>query len=229
MGLSRNQIEYLNESKFLPAEIMIFVNRLRKYFPLWSEIHSILNSIYGRATTLIAFVTPMLYLFFLPDQFLVFVKIMSGGALMVIISNFLFICTVPSVQRNYPRYLEYETKCLKLEKINALDIFEEFGQVTGEQIERGDWLRSGLSYEYLVSEDKIPSIEDYKVNFERGHGKKSSEINRMALARSLSAIKYVTYDSSKVYKRMVVSILLYTGIAFMYLPAFYRLINLVGS
>jgi len=197
---------------------------IRQIFPLWSEINSIINSVYGRAMTVIAFFSPILYLYFLPDSFLSTIKIMTGGALLIVASNILFIFLVPSVQRSYPKYVDYEDKCLKLEDKNALDLYEEFGQVSGKTINIDDWTRSGLSFIYLDGESIIPEIDDYKKNFIRGAESEPEKVNRMALSRSLSAIKYVSFDASKVFGRICITITLSCGIILTYAPIFIRIV-----
>lgn len=193
-----------------------------EFIPLWSEIRSILDSIYGKATTLISFFSPFVYLYFLPEGFLETAKVITGGALLVVASNIIFIVLIPVVQRHYTKYLDYEDKCLKLENEKSLDVYEEFGQVSGKAINISDWSRSGLSFAYLKEESVIPDIDDYKKNFSRGE-EAEGEVNRKALVRSLAAIKYVSYDASNKAGRIVVSCLLILGIVLMYVPIFANL------
>lgn len=191
---------------------------IKNLVPLWSEIRSLLESIYGRATIVLSLLSPAIYLFDIPEQFIPATRIIAVGALFVIAANILFTFSVPSVQRDYPKFLDYENKCLKLVAEEALDIYEEFGQIVGRQINPIDWDRTGHSFPYLSGKTQMPLLDEYKTNFQKGQNNEGGcgKINRVTLARSLTTIKYVIYDTSHCLVRAVISITLLTGIAMMY-------------
>lgn len=196
-----------------------------KFVPLWSEINSIISSVIGRATLIISLASIIAYIYFIPESLLDGVRVMSTGALLVVLSHFIFMAFVPSVQRHYPRYLDYEDKCLKLENEKSLDLYEEFGCVIGVEIDKAIWSKSGLSSSYLSEYSKVPEIDKYKENFTKGNGK--NKFNRRTLSRSLSAIKYIHYDSSKSGVRLFVALLLLLGVALTYIPVFLRLVGFI--
>lgn len=195
-------------------------SRFSRFVPLWSEIRSLLESIYGRATTILSLLSPFIYLFNIPEPFGTSTKIMAGGAFLVIAANTLFAFVVPSVQRNYPKFLDYEKKCLELVKSDALDICEEYGQIVGKQINLIEWERTGHSFPYLSDKKLIPILDEYKKNFQEGQidNKNTEAINKLKLARSLTTLKYVLYDTSHCFIRTVIAIVLFVGIAMIYGP-----------
>ena len=200
-------------------------NFLRRFVPLWSEIYSIVNSIVGRAFLIISFASFLTYFYFIPDDLLSNIKLMTVGSVLVILSNFLFMALVPSVQRHYLKYVDYEKKCLKLEKEDSLDLYEEFGCIIGINIDISIWSRSGLSFSYLSDYQKMPDIDEYKENFSKGNGE--NIINRKTLSRSLSAIKYVFYDSSNLISRGIISFFLFLGIFLIFLPVVIKITGLL--
>ncbi len=208
-----------------------------QWIPLWSDLKSLLDSVFGRSTTIIAVLSPLTYLSFFPDTLFSSLRVAMFGALLVVIANLIYQLFVPSLQRSYPKFLDYELKILSLATSNALSIYEEFGQVTGERINLPIWRKSGLNFTFLEELKEVPKINDYKKKFydyalndeladtedKESDSKKpvnnvGMNLNKLKLARSLASIKYVVYDSSTLLVRTVCTICLLSGVICIYGP-----------
>lgn len=196
--------------------------------PYWSEINSIQKSLYGRATLILSVISPLRHFMQVPDSFLYQIKFAAGGSILIIAANLIYQIYLPSVQRSYSKFFDYENKCLDLNDRNALSLYEEYGSIVGKSIDLKEFEHSGLDFKFLDDFRSMPMLDEYKENFIVGHEDGGSgEVIKPQLVRSLAALKYVTYDVSKPGVRKLCLALMLVGALCMYLPSLYGTLEFI--